>query len=352
MTKKHFVRVIIFTSIFFYLFFSISYVLRPEGDTKDRFAGFYALEENCLDMVIIGSSPVHPYWAASLAYGERGFTSYPLATNVQQPRLTKFLIEEALKTQSPKVIVVETRMFMRPQTAFDFSEDNEAHIRNVTDNVKYSRERVELINELVKERRETYWFDIMSSHKYWPQVVRTGLVYWGNEKKSVYNGYLFVPEVEEVIQHVISDECMEEVKMPKEQEDVLQEIIAWAKENNQKMIFVLNPYGISEEECKMANYMERIIRGADFEFINFNKLSEEMNINFATDFYNSGHMNVLGAEKYTSYFAKFLQENYSLPDHRGDSQYTEWDEDYQVWLEQAEVTKQEIYKLISGEQEW
>ncbi|MFW5676193.1 MAG: hypothetical protein ACOCNL_07930, partial [Acetivibrio ethanolgignens] len=143
-------------------------------------------------------------------------------------------------------------------------------------------------------------------------------------------------------------EVSDEQAIPAEQEEILYKIIDYAKEKNQKLAFILAPYVISEEECKMANYMERIVREAGCEYINFNKLNEEMNIDYRTDFYNGGHMNVFGAEKYTTYLGKLLQEKYNLPDHRGDEKYASWDTDYKVWREQAEVTKQEIRRIIEG----
>lgn len=36
------------------------------------------------------------------------------------------------------------------------------------------------------------------------------------------------------------------------------------------------------------------------------------------DFIDDGHVNYYGAEKFTPVFAKYLVENYDLPDHRDD----------------------------------
>lgn len=346
--NKNMIKSGIFLIAFIWLFMNISYVLRQDSDMKDRFAGFYSLKRNSMDMVMIGSSPVHPYYSASLAYGEYGFVSYPIATNVQEPCWTEFLMKEVLETQTPSVIVIETRMFMRSQILFDANEQKEAFVRNVTDNTKYSMNRICAINSLVNENKEVYWFDIIKYHSNWKHTGLNSLKYWGNKNKSIYNGFLFVPTVENLELTVNNKEVSDEQAIPAEQEEILYKIIDYAKEKNQKLAFILAPYVISEEECKMANYMERIVREAGCEYINFNKLNEEMNIDYRTDFYNGGHMNVFGAEKYTTYLGKLLQEKYNLPDHRGDEKYASWDTDYKVWREQAEVTKQEIRRIIEG----
>lgn len=346
---KKILKVICFWLIFIYFFINISYVLRRDSDIKDRFAGFYSLSEDSLDMIIIGSSPVHPSWGASLAYGEYGFTSYPISTNVQQPRMTEFLVSEVLKTQSPEVLVIETRMFMHEQAEYDEHGGVESHIRNVVDNVKYSLDRINFINAMVTEDREAYWFDIMKYHSNWKLIGVDALGYWNNERKSKYKGFLFMPEVKRVELLVDNTKINEREPIPKEQEAVLLNIMKYVNDNNQKVLFVLNPYQISEEECRMANYMEMIIEEAGYEFVNFNRMNEELDLDYNTDFYDTGHMNVLGAEKYTRSLAEILEQDYQLPDHRGDAEYGEWNEAYEIWLEQADTTKQEIYLKIQDE---
>ena len=43
-----------------------------------------------------------------------------------------------------------------------------------------------------------------------------------------------------------------------------------------------------------------------YPFINFNLLYDELDIDFARDFYNGSHMNTNGAVKFTRYLAAFL----------------------------------------------
>lgn len=76
------IHVSIFIIIFLSQLVAITYGLRRDSDIKQRFAGFYHLPQDSLDVVYIGSSPVHPYWAGAMAWEEQGFTSWPLSTNL------------------------------------------------------------------------------------------------------------------------------------------------------------------------------------------------------------------------------------------------------------------------------
>ena len=72
--------------------------MRTNGAVKDRFSGFYAEKDHTLDIVMIGSSPVFPYYAAPKLWGETGIAMYLLSSNVQRPAAMKYLVEEAEKT--------------------------------------------------------------------------------------------------------------------------------------------------------------------------------------------------------------------------------------------------------------
>ena len=71
-----------------------------------------------------------------------------------------------------------------------------------------------------------------------------------------------------------------------------------------------------------------IVSSYGYEFLNTNDHYREMGIDFSTDFYNAGHVNVYGAQKYTRFVADHIKGKYSVPDHRGDKDYEEWDENY------------------------
>ena len=52
---------------------------------------------------------------------------------------------------------------------------------------------------------------------------------------------------------------------------------------------------------------------------------DEIGIDFSTDFADSGHLNVHGAEKVSVYLADYMTAHFDLPDHRGDAAYSSWD---------------------------
>lgn len=145
-------------------------MIRTNGDVKDIFTGFYAEEEDTLDVIMIGSSPVYPFYSGAKLWGEYGITCYPLSSHVQRPSAALPLLKEAYKTQNPKVVVFEMRMYTMEDGRM---EDNMAYARGVTDNMKYSLNRIYAINRLVTEplERYTYYFDIFKYHSNWKTMI-------------------------------------------------------------------------------------------------------------------------------------------------------------------------------------
>lgn len=344
------IKILSFILIFLYLFVHITYVLRADSDMKQRFAGFYSEPEHSLDVIYIGSSPVHPYWAAPLAWNLHGFTSLPLATNVQEPKAALFLLKEALKEQNPKVVVFELRMFTRPQEVFDTSE-NDAFRRNVTDNLKISRNRYEVINSVVpeKKRRIEYYFDLIKYHTLWKNIDKSEWAYWNFEKEDSNKGHLIRPDVMDLSEawHDYSD-IEEKLPIPQEQEIHLRKLLDYCKQHNITALFTVNPYtDITEDVQKQFNYMEEIVVNEyEFRFLNFNGLYNELDIDFQKDFYNGGHMNINGAEKFTGYLSEYLSAQYGLEDKRGDEKQERWNQSYQVWRKNADQAIQIIDEKV------
>ena len=75
--------------------------------TKQRFDDFYALEENSLDMVFVGSS--HAYCTFDPDIIDKGLNikSFQMGTPLQHPDTTYYELKEILRTQKPKYVVME-----------------------------------------------------------------------------------------------------------------------------------------------------------------------------------------------------------------------------------------------------
>ena len=341
MKKINFViKLIIFFCVFSILLMSVSYIVRPQSDMKDRFAGFYSEPKNTIDAVMIGASSVSPLLAAPYIWNEYGITTYPLSTNAQPAAGIKYIIEEASKSQQGCLFMVDATMFMVEQSTLM----TEPRIRNVVDNMKYSFTRVRAINEMVtdKSSRIDYYFDISKYHSVIlgeNGIKAEDIKYFNFESPSVYKGYLFVEAVD-IFDPVDLSNITGEKPIPEDAEAELNALMDYCETNDVNVLFFINPYAATETNKEEHNYIKRLVEQRGFDYINFNDYYDEMDIDFGKDFYNVNHMNVYGAEKFSQFLGRYLTENYGFTDKRGDTKYSSWDEAYEAWSAQAEITKE------------
>ena len=343
------IQIIVFTGIFLLLLVPVSYMVRTNGDVKDRFSGFYAEKNNTLDIVMIGSSPVFPYYAAPKLWGETGIAMYPLSSNMQRPAAMKYLVEETEKTQSPELYIFEMRMFTIEDEGLS---DNMAYTRGVTDNMKYSLQRIRTIQALVprddEEGRLSYYLDIMKYHTNWKMLALPSE--WANmvyHKASPLKGYTFKDEVGP---QPMPDcgKAEGETAIPPEQEAYLRDLMEFLQSSGQNALFIVSPYGESLEEQQMFNYMAGIADSYGYPFLNMNNCYEEIGIIFEEDFADYGsHTNAIGAEKCTDFLREYLLEHYSFTDKRGETAYRSWDESYELWKSEMEPARETIRDRIA-----
>lgn len=341
-----------FLALFCMILLPVSYMVRTNGDVKDRFAGFYAEKKDSLDVIMIGSSPVFPYYAAPKLWGETGIAMYPLSTNVQRPAAMKYLMEEAEKTQSPQLYLFEMRMFTMEEKGL---MENMAYTRGVIDNMRYSPLRVRAIQGLVpeddEEGRLSYYLDIMKYHTNWKMLALPSE--WKNmfyHNRHPLKGYTFRDEVgPQPMPDIAGVEGARAI--PSEQEAYLRELLLTLQENDQDALFLVSPYGESAEEQQMFHYMEEIVGSYGYPFLNMNDHYEEIGIVFEEDFADYGsHTNAVGAEKCTDFLKEYLQAHYSFPDHRSDASYASWDDSYQLWKEKQNEAAETIRERIANEE--
>lgn len=342
MTKKQALKAVVFLTVFLWLLVTVTYIIRTNGDVKDRFTGFYAEKENTIDAILVGSSPVYPYYSAPALYGKSGIAAYPLSTNNQRPKAIKYLLKEAQKTQDPSLFIIEMRMFSMPDEEW---EDTMIFTRGVTDNLKYSKNRVDAINALVSDRREryTYYFDIFKYHSNWKTLVLPSqMVTFRYEYPDPLKGAVIRDDIgpsEMADYSWVTDRQA----IPEDQEEVLRNLLAYLQEKGLNALFIVSPNTMTEEKQRQYNYIADIIAPTGYQFLNMNDYYEELDIDFEMDFDDyGGHANAFGMEKCSAFLGEYLKNNYSFTDKRGQKEYESWDKAAELWEEQTEIAKQTI----------
>ncbi len=344
---------VVFTAIFIVLLIPLSYILRRGGDTKSRFMGFYAEPKDSLDIVMIGSSPTYSCCVMPELYGEYGIKAYPLASNVQRPIAGQFLVKEAEKTQSPALYMFEMRMYVGLEVGLG---GNMAYTREVTDNMKYSANRIDAINAMVTQHittedtdKYTYYFDIFKYHSNWGNLIDpVQLRSWRFSSPDPLKGYKITDKVGPAEAAPVPDDPVPMDLDPYE-EQALQDLLATLKETDAQALFYVSPYVLKEEDAEKYAHIRDVVEAAGYDWLDMNQYYDEIGLDFSRDFSDYGvHTNAVGAQKCTVFLGEYLRDHYDLPDHRTtddseqasgtvtgddpswDAAYTQWQSEYEA----------------------
>lgn len=292
------------------------------------FKQFYELPKNTVDAVYIGPSSARWYWNASYAFHKYGITVYPLATGNQPFSAAKYLIKEAEKTQNPSLYIIDIRMLYSDNLPY------ESFVRTVTDNMKFSANRFEAINDILKfglQDNDNYnifdfYFSFTKYHTRWKELTIDDFV----DSSDVTMGYTCLNGVTPL--DYPTDEMLnaEAVPLSEYSSTVLNEFLVFCKDEDVNVIFVNSPHLVEEAYGKLET-AKHIIRNEGFEVLDFNDKWTEIGLDPKFDMREILHVNPYGALKYTDYFSKFLIEKYNLQDHRNDENYEIWEDSYQIF---------------------
>lgn len=355
---RRLIGAVVFVMIFILALTSLTYMIRTNGDTKTRFMGFYAEPRNSLDIVMIGSSPTYSSTVPAQLYGEYGVKAYPLASNVQRPIAGLYLVKEAEKTQSPKLYMFEMRMYVGIEEGLI---SNMAYTRDVTDNMRYSFNRIAAINAMTDgmaaenaDPKYTYYFDIFKYHSNWKTLVLWDqITSFRYVRKDPEKGYKITDKVGPAETPVINAD-VDPMELDVHQEEALQNLLAYLKENDLDALFYVSPYELKEGDDAKYVQIKNEVEAAGYTFLDMNQYYDEIGIDFATDFSDYGiHTNAVGARKCTEFLGKYLAENYDLPDHRETDEKTDgsWEKAYENWQSEYSEAEETIEKRIE-EEDW
>lgn len=353
MNRKEACKAISFILIFLLLLTGVSYIVRTNGDIKDRFAGFYAEEKGSIDVLMFGGSTIATSFSSGYMWGEYGFTSYPLSSNTQRPKAIKYLLEEAYKYQKPKLAVIELRMFTYEDEVL---KKDEPHIREVTDNMKYSLQRIKTVHNMTDgtetfEEKLSYYFDIIKYHSNW------GMFFKPEEwmkmtyaKKDLHKGFQCPKEILYHNKERDSYIATEERKaIPPEQEAELYELMTFLKQNNQEALFVVAPCIYGTEYYAQMNYMKDIVEQEGYMYLN---VHDYVDYDCTTDYLDGGHSNILGAKKCSDLLGKVISNEYGLGNKQGQKGYASWDESFHAFEKVYNEVNENKEKYTTFIEEW
>ncbi len=298
------------------LLWLIQRLLMPKyqkGVIEGSFTEEYYKEKVPHEVLFFGDCDVYENYSPIKMYQEYGISSYIRGSGEQYIWQSYYLLRDALRHETPKVVVVSVHslQFDKPRL--------EPYNRMTLDGMKWSKDKVDAINaSMMKgESFASYVFPILRYHDRWNKLTATDFKHIFSKDITSHNGYYMRCDIKPYTQYPPQKPLLTK-KFGSNAMDYLDRIRTLCEEKGIKLILVRAPleYGWYAQWDKNV---EEYAKQYDLTYLNFNNYSEEIGLDLTKDTYDAGiHLNLTGAEKLSVYFGKYLKDNFDLTDYRND----------------------------------
>ncbi len=353
MVKKAFIKFIVFLAVFIIIFTVFSNILTPSSAAlQGSMNSFRSLEKNSLDALFVGSCHMYSSIMPMEIYNKTGITGHIVASPSQDIPTSYYYIKEALKTQNPKVIVLDVFSISRECTyesedAFLSSAYSSFSVLSLSpDKIKYIMEFPYKINKLEA------MFPFFKFHTRWsslkpgdfePQSKEVLLdkgwfLFWNvvstMPKDSFFDPlrFSYLNGYSERTPALSYDEIQETNTLDPITREYLDKIVKLTRDAGIHLCFMVAPYTMELEEAQKYKAFKEYAGQVNIPVIDFNANStiQEISLTYA-DMTDWQHVNTAGALKLTDYMAEYLTANYSFDNKQSESVYKKWDADLALW---------------------
>lgn len=295
---------------------------------------YRALEPDTVDVLFLGTSHVYSGIDPMYMYEQSGITAYALGGPGMRFDLTYLSLKEALKTQTPKLVLLD-------MSAVQYAgQQTEAKCQKVADQFPLSLEKLEyaLNPDSDEIKALNILFPLFRYHTRWENLGENDFRYAaGSLDETVVRGHYLNYDRVETAFHFYEDAGPEsECHIEGRNLEYLKQIESLCREKDIQLIFYKLPsptWYQAQSEGSAA-----IAEEFDVPFLELFYRVGEIGIDPAADFRDlNNHLNQEGAEKVSAYLARYLQEQYGLEDRRGKN--AEWDGDLVKYREKKESVK-------------
>lgn len=327
---KIILRVIIFIIIGISIFYILTNILVPKTAYSSILREFYNEPENSLDVIFIGDSSIYKGISPLEIWKKYGITSYNYASPSQKMWDSYYCIEEVIKYQNPKIIVLNIDQM------YNAKPMNEGYKRHLYDNMQLSETKIKAITDAVQQNEKedtiSYMLPLLRFHDRWSKLTDDDFKYALNQKyhdKNIFKGYYVVKKAKPYKKK----ENKLASKIEPKAEAYLKKIKKLCQENQIELLLIEAPtpkiWNLAKHE-KAREWAQK----NNIPFLDTNMALDEIGIDWEKDTEDGGaHLNIKGAKKLSEYIGNYLVNHYEFNEHKNDEIYKQWNEELKIYEE-------------------
>lgn len=302
---KYILRIFIFLLILALLIATTSFAFTPKSYWDElrqgKIPAIHAVlnePEDSIDVLFLGDSLVYSAISPMELWKNNGITSYDCSNARLQMFTCESLLQSTLEQQNPKVVVFEPNSLYRGEKQ-----------------LSKLRARIDAL------------FPVFAFHDRWKYIDDAFFSGFFNvDNTDYFKGFALKWKTEKgkTSEHMKKTDKIRAI--PDFNEEHFKSIINICNEAGVELILISVP----SQKCwnyKKHNGVQALADNYGLEYVDLNLMNDLISIDWQKDTRDGGdHLNYYGAKKVSEFLGEYLKDRYSLPDHRGDDDYSQWDE--------------------------
>lgn len=273
-----------------------------------------------VDVVFLGSSHVYYGISPATLWTEYGISAFDMSISAMDKGSAYHHLNYLLKKQSPDVVFVDIYPMLHERHQVVGNE-----YRNLL-GMPYSIEAVKMTLDYVeKEDRGDFITRFPIIHTRYAELKKDDFfdsgyaVYGRGERVETGRG----GNADFTQAHATNSITpLSEVN-----KKWLDSFVELSEKKNFTLVFYVTPFSTTADQQSIFNAVTAYAADNNITFMDLSQESDAIGLNVLEDYIDPEHMNVYGAAKTSRYIGNYLQNHFSLQDHRGDARYVLWDED-------------------------
>ena len=315
---RHILSCALFLGLLAGILLGLNFLFQPKDNTEEAgfhypwASGYLAEPEDTIDVLILGDSEVYADFIPLRIWAEQGITVYTCGTSDQKLYQTGEYLRTALRTQSPKIVILEANILYRD----------------------YSR------SDVVPQKAEEL-LPLFRYHDRWKHLGLRDLSprvrYTGIQRDK---GYHFYWDAQPADTHGYMEERGECDPFPAKNAPLVRDLLERCREHGAQLMLVSAPSTVNWSAARHDS-VAVLARELGVPYLDMNLLPGEVPIDWEQDSYDGGdHMNYRGARKVSACLGQYLAETGLFEDKRENPGYAAWNRCLEEFLQAHPETEE------------
>lgn len=287
------------------MFFRFTYNTRDKENAW-MWDNFNALEKNSVEALFVGNSHSFCSISTDLLQSVYDYPAFMLSASGQTLAMDYYAILEALKTQSPKIIYLETSYVIHE---WKHAGNEMAHM--FFDGMPLDSIKIEAVKDMIDEDQRIYFYlPLGQFHSRWTALTESD---YASDLTSPLG--TFTSEKVYNCWPISVLDASEKEPMAKTAEEYLDKIIALCKEQGIELVLYTVPFNAMYpddehtlqnlyEDQRVYNYLADYSAEKDVTYYNLFHDVDLIGFDYSKDFMDSQHLNTYGQQKFTTYMVE------------------------------------------------